>query len=89
MGFMLEAEAYTSFIFERVAEAKARKGALPIMFTIRGETEIPEMELSHFDGYQGSKPVRIGNGAASHIQLVSTRAPKNTREDLLNCVIIA
>ena len=38
------------------------------MFTIRGETEIPEIELSHLDGYRGSKPVRIGNGAAFHQQ---------------------
>jgi GH15 family glucan-1,4-alpha-glucosidase len=39
------------------------------MFTIRGETDIPEIELSHLDGYRGSKPVRIGNGAAFHTQL--------------------
>jgi GH15 family glucan-1,4-alpha-glucosidase len=69
LGFMHEAEAYTSFIFERVAEAKARKGALPIMFTIRGETDIPEIELTHLDGYRSSRPVRIGNGAAFHVQL--------------------
>jgi hypothetical protein len=66
---MHESEAYTSFIFERVAEAKARKGALPIMFTIRGETDIPELELTHLDGYRSSQPVRIGNGAAFHVQL--------------------
>ena len=69
MGFMHEAEAYTSFIFQRIAEAKAKKGALPIMFTIRGETDIPEIELSHFEGYRASSPVRIGNGAADHVQL--------------------
>jgi GH15 family glucan-1,4-alpha-glucosidase len=34
MGFSHEAEAYTSYIFQRVKEAKARHGALPIMFTI-------------------------------------------------------
>ncbi|KAF1963500.1 Six-hairpin glycosidase [Byssothecium circinans] len=69
LGFKHEAEAYTSFIFQRVAEVKARQGALPIMFTIRGETDIPEIELTHLDGYRSSRPVRIGNGAASHIQL--------------------
>jgi GH15 family glucan-1,4-alpha-glucosidase len=69
LGFMHEADAYTGFIFERVAEAKARKGVLPIMFTIRGETDIPEIELTHLDGYRSSRPVRIGNGAAFHIQL--------------------
>jgi hypothetical protein len=35
-----------------------------------GEQEIPEFELTHLDGHKGSKPVRIGNGAADHKQLV-------------------
>lgn len=69
MGFKHEAEAYTSFIFQRIAEARSKKGALPIMFTIRGETDIPEIELTHFEGYRASSPVRIGNGAAFHLQL--------------------
>lgn len=56
-------------MFRRVKEVKARGGALPIMFTIWGGTDIPETELTHLDGYRGSKPVRVGNGAASHIQL--------------------
>ncbi|KAL5405896.1 hypothetical protein PMIN04_012203 [Paraphaeosphaeria minitans] len=69
MGFKFEAEAYTSFIFQRIAETKVKKGPLPIMFTIRGETDIPEIELTHLEGYRASKPVRIGNGAAFHQQL--------------------
>ncbi|KAJ4375038.1 hypothetical protein N0V83_002117 [Neocucurbitaria cava] len=69
MGFSHEAEAYTSYIFQRVKEAKARHGALPIMFTIWGGTDIPEIELKHLEGYRGSQPVRIGNGAAFHVQL--------------------
>ncbi|KAF1836334.1 hypothetical protein BDW02DRAFT_637937 [Decorospora gaudefroyi] len=69
MGFNHEAQAYTSYIFQRVKEAKARHGALPIMFTIMGETDIPEIELGHMEGYRASRPVRIGNGAAFHTQL--------------------
>lgn len=70
MGFSYEAEAYSSYMFQRIDEAKERKvGALPIMFTIRGETDIPEIELDHLEGYRGSRPVRIGNGAAFHTQL--------------------
>lgn len=68
-GFSHEAEAYVSYIFQRVKEAKARNGALPIMFSIHGESDLPEMELSHLEGYRASRPVRIGNGAASHVQL--------------------
>ncbi|KAF2278008.1 Six-hairpin glycosidase [Westerdykella ornata] len=69
LGFSVEAEAYTSFMFQRVKEVKKKHGALPIMFTIWGGTDIPEVELNHLDGYRGSRPVRIGNGAAFHTQL--------------------
>jgi GH15 family glucan-1,4-alpha-glucosidase len=62
MGFSDEAEAYIGYIFQRIKEAKVRRGALPIMFTIWGGTDIPELELEHLEGYRGSQPVRIGNG---------------------------
>ena len=35
-----------------------------------GGSELEEVELDHLDGHKGSRPVRIGNGAATHIQLV-------------------
>lgn len=68
MGFTAEADAYMDFISERMMKSRLPDGGLPIMFTIRGDTHIPEVELSHLDGYKGSKPVRIGNGAAYHQQ---------------------
>ncbi|GFF81161.1 uncharacterized protein C4H3.03c [Aspergillus lentulus] len=74
-GYPMEAEAYINFIFDRVFppvrdnECVADAPFLPIMVTIRGESDIPETELDHLEGYKGSKPVRIGNGAAEHIQL--------------------
>ncbi|KAI0896949.1 glycoside hydrolase family 15 protein [Annulohypoxylon nitens] len=68
MGFTEEADAYMEFINNRVREAMAAGGDLPIMFTIRGKTDIPEQELDHLEGYKDSKPVRIGNGAAFHKQ---------------------
>ncbi|EON96796.1 putative glycosyl hydrolase protein [Phaeoacremonium minimum UCRPA7] len=68
MGYIEEADAYMEFISERILKSRTPDGDLPIMFTIRGETEIPEIELGHLDGYRGSKPVRIGNGAAFHQQ---------------------
>lgn len=55
------------FIMERL-QNRGSSEALPIMFTIRGETDIPESTLDHLDGYRGSRPVRIGNGAAFHKQ---------------------
>jgi GH15 family glucan-1,4-alpha-glucosidase len=68
LGFTEEADAYMEFINERFQKSTTDDGGLPIMFTIRGETEIPELELDHLDGYKGSRPVRIGNGAAFHQQ---------------------
>ena len=53
---------------ERFTQSVGPDGGLPIMFTIRGETDIPEITLDHFEGYRGSAPVRIGNGAAFHLQ---------------------
>ncbi|KAF6837814.1 glycosyl hydrolase [Colletotrichum musicola] len=68
LGFSAEADAYMDFISERFVKSRGPGGELPIMFTIRGDTDIPEVELSHLEGYRGSKPVRIGNGAAFHQQ---------------------
>jgi len=56
------------FISQRMMKSRLPDGGLPIMFTIRGDTDIPEVELSHLEGYKGSRPVRIGNGAAFHQQ---------------------
>ncbi|TVY48075.1 Uncharacterized protein LCER1_G009152, partial [Lachnellula cervina] len=68
MGFTAEADAYMDFISDRFRKSRTPEGALPIMFTIRGETDIPEIELNHLSGYRSSNPVRIGNGAATHQQ---------------------
>ncbi|GAD93675.1 glycosyl hydrolase, putative [Paecilomyces variotii No. 5] len=76
MGYDEEAESYISFIFDRIFPPESaqvlfegHRPFLPIMFTIRGEYEIPEEELNHMEGYKGSRPVRIGNAAAFHTQL--------------------
>ncbi|KAF5360894.1 hypothetical protein D9756_004515 [Leucocoprinus leucothites] len=68
LGFTEEANAYLEFIFERLRN-KNLDGSLQIMYTIHGDKDIPEIELTHMDGHKGSKPVRIGNGAADHKQM--------------------
>ncbi|KAJ7474895.1 glycoside hydrolase family 15 protein [Mycena latifolia] len=68
LGFTTEADAYMEFIFERLRD-KNPDGSLQIMYTIHGGKELEEIELTHLDGHKGSKPVRIGNGAADHLQL--------------------
>ena len=39
------------------------------MYGIAGEQRIPETQLPHLAGYEGSKPVRIGNAAAGQLQI--------------------
>ncbi|KAJ3715106.1 glycoside hydrolase family 15 protein [Lentinula raphanica] len=68
LGFTHEANAYMEFIFERLRN-KNPDGSIQIMYTIHGEKDLEEIELTHLDGHKGSKPVRIGNGAADHLQL--------------------
>ncbi|KAK0222284.1 glycoside hydrolase family 15 protein [Armillaria fumosa] len=68
LGFTYEANAYMEFIFERLRH-KNTDGSLQIMYTIHGGKDLEEIELNHLDGHKGSKPVRIGNGAADHLQL--------------------
>jgi GH15 family glucan-1,4-alpha-glucosidase len=46
-----------------------RPFGLQIMYGLHGETELPESELEHLEGHRGSRPVRIGNGAAKQVQL--------------------
>jgi GH15 family glucan-1,4-alpha-glucosidase len=38
-------------------------GSLQIMYGIDGERDLTESTLDHLSGYEGAKPVRIGNGA--------------------------
>jgi len=55
---------------ERVSEARGEEGfEVQIMYGLHGETDLQERELPHLEGYRGSRPVRIGNGAAEQLQL--------------------
>ena len=70
LGFTEEAAAFMQWLEDRVRDAPAREsGPLQIMYGIDGREDLPEEELSHFEGFMGSAPVRIGNGAASQLQL--------------------
>jgi GH15 family glucan-1,4-alpha-glucosidase len=65
LGFDWEANDFFYFIAD-VAETE--EGQLQIMYGIDGEAELPERTLEHLSGYEGARPVRIGNGAYNQDQ---------------------
>jgi len=70
LGFSHEAEAFMSFLRARAMERVSSGGApLQIMYGIDGRSELEEQTLDHLEGYRGSGPVRIGNGASGQLQL--------------------
>ncbi|MGW0965133.1 glycoside hydrolase family 15 protein [Streptomyces sp. NPDC002516] len=73
LGFTDEAEAFMGFLSEHVQtgipENVGPDGPLQIMYGIDGRRDLPERELPHLEGYRGSAPVRIGNGAVGQLQL--------------------
>ncbi|MEU5881257.1 glycoside hydrolase family 15 protein [Spirillospora sp. NPDC047279] len=64
LGFEEEAEAFLRWLGDRVHE-----GPLRIMYRIDGSSDLEEETLGHLEGYRGSAPVRVGNGAAGQSQL--------------------
>ncbi|CAG8518853.1 3154_t:CDS:10, partial [Scutellospora calospora] len=68
LGMTKEAEHYMNFMEERCQDLNP-DGSLNIMYSIDGDKRLVEKELNHLDGYRGSRPVRIGNGAYDHVQL--------------------
>ena len=60
LGFDWEANDFFYFIAD-VAEAEQNQ--LQIMYGIGGEDELPERTLDHLSGYDGARPVRVGNAA--------------------------
>ncbi len=68
LGLTREAERFMEWIADRARE-RSKDGSLQIMYGIRGEHKLEEIELKHLEGYMGSGPVRIGNGAYNQLQM--------------------
>ena len=60
LGFEWEANDYFAFVTDVV---ERYGGDLQIMYGIDGTRELAEKVLEHLHGYQGARPVRIGNAA--------------------------
>ncbi|MEE8408460.1 MAG: glycoside hydrolase family 15 protein, partial [Myxococcota bacterium] len=68
IGFTQEAAAFMKWLEARCRELEP-DGSLQIMYGIDGRHRLDETTLDHLDGYMGSKPVRVGNGAFGQLQL--------------------
>jgi GH15 family glucan-1,4-alpha-glucosidase len=67
VGHAAEADAFMRFL-RRVCRHEA-SGHLQIMYTVDGRRDLEERQLEHLAGYRGARPVRVGNGAVSQLQL--------------------
>jgi GH15 family glucan-1,4-alpha-glucosidase len=65
-GYTSEAAAWVHWLRRAVAGSP---GEFQIMYGVRGERRLTEFELDYLPGYEGSKPVRVGNKASTQFQL--------------------
>jgi GH15 family glucan-1,4-alpha-glucosidase len=66
VGFLDEAKAWHEWLLRAVAGAP---DDLQIVYGVAGERRLEEYEIPWLPGYEGSTPVRIGNGAVKQLQL--------------------
>jgi GH15 family glucan-1,4-alpha-glucosidase len=71
LGYLDEAARFGAWMRDRVTEGAGGNGASPlkIMYRVDGTSDLTEEILDNFEGWRGSRPVRIGNGAADQLQL--------------------
>jgi GH15 family glucan-1,4-alpha-glucosidase len=69
IGFTEEAVQFMGWLEQRWKEPGNGHGPLRVMYRVDGSHDLTEETLDHLEGYRGSKPVRIGNGAIDQLQL--------------------
>lgn len=69
LGYREEAIQFLDWTGQRVVHHAEGGSPLRIMYRVDGSSELDELSLDHFEGWRGSRPVRIGNGAAGQRQL--------------------
>jgi GH15 family glucan-1,4-alpha-glucosidase len=65
-GYMEEAGAWREWLLRAIAGSPTD---IQVMYGVAGERRLTELELPWLTGYEGSRPVRIGNGATDQLQL--------------------
>jgi GH15 family glucan-1,4-alpha-glucosidase len=65
LGLNWEADDFVQYLADM---ERNEDGSLQIMYGIRGQKELTESTLDHLKGYEGARPVRIGNGAYNQRQ---------------------
>ncbi len=68
LGFKTEAAAFVGWIEKHAAKQAPSNEPSAVVFTIDGDKQLPEQSLDHWEGYRGSRPVRIGNAAVTQFQ---------------------
>lgn len=66
LGFEAEAHAYMNWILHATQLTRPK---LQVVYSVFGHASLPEKTLDWLEGYRGSRPVRIGNGADGQFQL--------------------
>jgi GH15 family glucan-1,4-alpha-glucosidase len=69
LGFWAEARAFFRWIEARCFSLDGAQAPLQPLYRIDGNTDLHEVALEHLAGYEGSRPVRVGNAAADQLQL--------------------
>ncbi|MHB1435464.1 MAG: glycoside hydrolase family 15 protein [Thermoplasmata archaeon] len=67
LGHIAEAHAYLRWITARLRESGPRP--LRVLYAAHGDPDLTERTLPHLRGFLDSRPVRVGNGAATQFQL--------------------
>ena len=65
-GYFDEAEAWQDWLLRALAGSPDQ---VQIMYGLKGDQQLVEWAVDWLPGYEGSRPVRVGNAASSQLQL--------------------
>jgi GH15 family glucan-1,4-alpha-glucosidase len=66
LGYEEEGRAFFSWLLHAT---RLTAPSLSVLYDVYGNAHVEERTLDHLEGYRGSSPVRIGNGAHDQLQL--------------------